>query len=414
MNARTPRALAAILCSALALPAGCAQPSGGAATAGRAEVPHGYVAGAEEMSEPQSRLVLADGATGRVHVLDLLTGKVAAVAGEGGVRAVTGDGRFAFLRTGSGGLRVVDSGVWTVDHGDHSHYYRAAARDLGVITGPPPYDVTGDAAVTAVRSGDGTVTLLDRARLERGEIAATGTIEAAAVVPYRQHLLVADAGVIQARPHPTEPGTTAGTGGPGAATEPGTTGGTGVTVGGCDDPAGVAVTRRGVVFGCADGALLVSEKDGAFEGVRIRYPGKPAERERAKEFWHRPGSTTLAAKAGEPGVWVLDVTARTWRLLKTGPVVAVTAAGPESPVLTLTRDGVLHAHDPVSGKESARTELLSAPLTGSPVIQVDTARAYVNDPAGQVVHEIDYNDGLRRARTLRPGFAPALMTETGR
>jgi hypothetical protein len=374
------------------------------------------------MSEPQSRLVLADGATGRVHVLDLLTGKVAAVAGGGGVRDVTGDGRFAFLSTGAGGLRVVDSGVWTVDHGDHSHYYRAAARDLGVVTGPPPYDVTGDAAVTAVRSGDGTVTLLDRARLERGEIAETGTIEAAAVVPYRQHLLVADAGVIQARPRPaapgttttarpsvtTEPSTTAGTGGPGA------TGTTGVTVGGCDDPAGVAVTRRGVVFGCADGALLVFEKDGAFEGVRIRYPGKPAERERAKEFWHRAGSTTLAAEAGESGVWVLDVTARTWRLLKTGPVVAVTAAGPESPVLTLTGDGVLHAHDPVSGKESARTELLSAPLTGSPVIQVDTARAYVNDPAGQVVHEIDYNDGLRRARTLRPGFAPALMTETGR
>ncbi|MFC4120548.1 hypothetical protein [Nonomuraea zeae] len=414
MNARTSRSPAAALCAAILL-AGCAQESRSEPASARAQVPHGYVEGAEELPEPQSRLVLAGRQAGQAQVLDLLTGKVSALPGVEGVQDVTGDGRFAYLTTSSGALRVVDGGGWSVDHGDHSHYYRAAVRDLGTVAGRPPYVVSGDAAVTAVRSGDGTVRLLDRARLEQGEIAETGALKAAAVVPYREHLLVADAGVVRARPRTGGPGTSTGpstAAGPSTAIGPSAAAGVGAAVGTCDDPAGTAVTRRGVVIGCADGALLVSEEDGTFKGVKIRYPrGAP---ERAKEFRHRPGSTTLAAKAGRSGIWLLDVTARSWRLLETGPVVAVNAAGPESPVLSLTGDGVLHAHSPVTGEESARTKLLAVPLTGSPSIEVDTRRAYVNDPASRVVHEIDYGDGLRRARTFDAGPAAAHMTETGR
>ncbi|GAA2212155.1 lipoprotein [Nonomuraea monospora] len=369
--------------------AGCAT-QGEGRTAEEAEVPHGYVEGAEETAEPQLRLVLSDG-DARAAVYDVVTGEATEVAA-GGVRGIEGDGRYAFVTTAEGALRVIDSGGWTVDHGDHVHYYRAAARDLGTIAGRPPYEVTGDVAITAVRSGDGTVTLFDRARMDRGELAGTGAkLTADAVVPYGERLLVAKDDAVQVRARTGEPGN---------------------TVGRCEDPAGTAVTRRGALFGCADGALLVTEKNGAFDGVKIRYPREKAGR--AREFRHRPGSATLAAKAGDAGVWVLDVTGRTWRLLRTGPVVAVNATGDDTPVLSLTADGVLHAHDPRTGKRTARTKLLTGPAAGSTSIRVDTARAYVNDPAGEAVHEIDYNDGLRRARTLKPGLTPAHMTETGR
>ncbi|WP_235030883.1 hypothetical protein [Nonomuraea solani] len=336
------------------------------------------------MSEPQSRLVLADADTGKVHLLDLLTERATAIADVGrDMRGITGDGRFAYLDAGAGGLRVVDGGAWAVDHGDHFHYYRTTPRDLGTIAGRPPYETVADTATTVVRSGDGTVRLLDRARMEKGELAETGTRNAAAAVPYRGRLLVAEAGAVRVEG--------------------------GDDVGACEDAEGTAVTRRGVVFGCADGALLVGEK---FKGVKIR--NEASEGDRAKEFRHRPGSSTLVAKAGDQGIWVLDVAARTWRLLKTGPVVAVNAVGEDGPVLSLTEDGVLHAHDPATGKETAATKLLATPLTGAPAIQVDTSRAYVNDPAGKAVYEIDYNDDLRRARTFKPGFTPTYMTETGR
>ncbi|WP_082310510.1 hypothetical protein [Nonomuraea sp. SBT364] len=336
-------------------------------------VPHGYVEGAEEAAEPQSRLVLADPA-GAVHVLDLITGKVTGLGGSGTVDGIEGDGRFAYVRTGDR-LRVVDSGAWTVDHGDHVHYYRSAPRDVGTVAGRR---VAGDAAVTAV-SGDGTV-LLDRARLERGEIVRTAELPYDTVLPYEERLLVPGENAVVTR-----------TGEP--AGELGAP---------CPEPRDAVVTRRGAVFACADGALLVG-RDGA---EKIRYP------DGVGELHARPGSTVLAAKAGDRGVLVVDVTAKTAELLRTGPVVAVTATGPESPVLALTADGVLHAWDPGSGKRLARTRLPASASTRT--IQADTSRAYVNDPAGRAVHEIDYNDGLRRARTFELGFAPAHMVETGR
>nr|WP_240972472.1 hypothetical protein [Nonomuraea sp. FMUSA5-5] len=368
--------------------AGCAQKGGAAEPA---QVPHGYVEGAEETAEPQLRLVLSDGETGQAHVLDPVTGRTTKLP-TAKVRAIEGSGRYAFLTTAQGALQVIDSGGWTVDHGDHVHYYRAPARDLGTITGRPPYEVSGDAAIIAVRSGDGTVTLLDRTRLDRGERAETGRLTADAVVPYGERLLVAQDGAVQVRARTGEPGSEVGT---------------------CADPAGTAVTRRGAVLGCADGALLVTERNGTFESEKIRYPHGTTEAGRARAFRHRPGSSTLAAKAGDHGVWVLDVTAGTWRLLRTGPVLAVNATGDDTPILSLTRDGVLRAHDPRTGKQTARTKLLTAPAATA-AIHVDTARAYVNDPAAKAVHEIDYNDGLRRARTLTTDLAPAHLTETGR
>ncbi|WP_431898401.1 ABC transporter [Nonomuraea sp. bgisy101] len=387
------RVVAATLAGGTLLMGCAAQHSDGRAANTKEKIPHGYVEGAEEMPEPQPRLVLADGETGRVHVLDLLTGETSAVAHVEGVRDIAGNGRYAYLTTGSGVLRVIDGGAWAVDHGDHFHYYRTAARDLGEVAGRPPYETAEGAAVTAVRSADGAVELFDRARMEKGDLAGTGGLRAAAAVPYQEHLLMAADGAVVARAR---------------------TGGAGTPVGACEDPAGTAVTRRGVIFGCADGALLVTRKGGAFAGERIRYPRTGKDGERATEFLHRPGSTTLAAKAGDSGTWVLDVAAKRWKLLETGPVVAVNAVGEDAPVLSLTEDGVLHAYDPVSGDETARTELLTAPLTGSPSIQVDTGRAYLNDPAARAVHEIDYNDDLRRARTFETGFTPTYMTETGR
>ncbi|MGW0485015.1 hypothetical protein [Nonomuraea sp. NPDC003214] len=361
--------------AATILLAGCAAaPAVPATPAG--PVPHGYVAGAEEAAEPQYRLVLAEPG-GAVHVLDLITGKVTGVGGSGaadGVDGVDGDGRFAYVRTGDR-LRVVDGGAWTVDHGDHVHYYRSAPRELGAV---PGRRVAAGAAVTAV-SGDGTL-LLDRARLEKGEIVRTAELPYDMVLPYGERLLVPGENAVLSRTGERT----------GELGEP------------CPRPRDAAVTRRGPVFACADGVLLAG-RDGA---VKLAHPGGVGE------LHARPGSTVLAAKAGDRGVLVIDVTARTVRLLRTGPVVAVTATGPGAPVLTLTADGVLHAWNPASGERQARVKLLESASTQT--IQADTGRAYVNDPAGRVVHEIDYADGLRRARTFKLGFAPAHMVETGR
>ncbi|MFC3997465.1 ABC transporter [Nocardiopsis sediminis] len=407
---QTSTAPVAAIVAALLL-AGCAADPHDEAAGEQDDVPHGYIEGAEETAEPQSRLVMADGATGSVHILDLITEETAEIGRVEGVSGLSGDGRFAYVAAADREtVQVFDSGAWTVDHGDHSHYYRAEMREVGAVDGARPGGAAADTAVTALPFG-GTLRLLDRERLAEGGIGDTEVIEApgagpaAAAVPYGGHVLVPGTGdgddVVAVHDRTGEQ--------VGTVEEP------------CPDPAGRGVTRRGAVFGCADGALVVAEEDGAFTGEKIAYPGDVAEDERARVFSQRPGSATLAAPAGDDGVWVLDVTAGSLTRVDTGPVVAANAVGEGAPLLALTPEGVLHAYDTGSGEQTARSELLDGPLDGpgtgtgtGTTIQIDTARAYVNDAAADTVYEIDYNDDLRVAREFPLDFSPTHMVETGR
>jgi hypothetical protein len=364
------------------LTAGCAAP------VEPAEEPHGYVAGAEETAEAQPRLVVVG--AGVVRVLDLVTEEVHEVARLDGAASLAGDGRYAYVGAADGSVRIVDSGSWMVDHGDHVHHYRAAVREVGSVPGVAPVAVHADPAVAALALADGPVRLLDRARLDAGAVAELATVpHRGPAVPYDGHVLVP---------------------GPEVAVLDRTGARVATVEVPCPQPEGAAVTRRGVVFGCADGALLVGD---AFRGEKIPYPRPVADADRARSFHHRPGSQTLIAAGGETGIWVLDVAERSWAHHGTGPVVAVNTAGAGTPLLTVTADGVLHALDPVSGRELARNPLLSAPAAGVS-IEVDASRAYVNDPATGVIHEIDYGDALRVARTFDLGGAVTHMVETGR
>ncbi|MFC9427594.1 hypothetical protein [Streptomyces sp. NPDC056987] len=404
----TPWASAALVLTAL-LATGCAgemehdpRPPASSSSA----TPHGYVEGADEAAEQQSRLLLNDPHSGDSRVLDLTTGTVRTTARvQGAVRLGT-DGRFGYLHT-SGGTHVLDGGAWMVDHGDHVHYYSAASRDVGKLAVGRRAQVRSDRVVTAVTDGDGRAVLYDRSKLEKGEIVSSRTLAGTytgAVLPYEEHLLAFadEAGTTKLVVLDRKGRRVASPEAP------------------CEEPRGDAVTRRGVVLGCSGGALLVRNEDGAFTVEEIPYGEDVPTTERATSFHRRPGSDTLTAPAGDDAVWVLDVTARTWTRVDTGPVVAANTAGEGSPLLVLETDGSLHGYDIATGRQTARTGPL---LTreeradtdhSAPVIEIDRSRAYVNDPEGKRVFEIDYNDGLRIARSFDLDIEPVLMAETGR
>ncbi|MDI6517152.1 hypothetical protein QMA61_13190 [Streptomyces coelicoflavus] len=373
--------------------------------------PHGYVEGATEAAEQQSRLLLSDPGTGDTRVLDLITGKVHDTARRAGVTALTTDGRFGYFH-GADGTHVLDSGAWTVDHGDHVHYYSAKIKEVGELPGGPGTSVRGDAGVTVVTTADGRAGVHSRADPEKGAPGALGAPDrlpgtyAGPVVPYAEHLI----GLTRDGDAPAKVVVLDRSGNRVATPEAE-----------CEDPEGDAVTRRGVVLGCADGALLVHEDDGTFTAEKIPFGEDVPKTARATEFRHRPGSTTLTAPAGTDAVHVLDVTERAWKRIETGPVVAANTAGEGSPLVVLETDGALHGYDLSTGKETTVTERLLKDVpegaTGeaaAPVIEVDRSRAYLNDPAGRRVYEIDYNDGLRVARTFDLDIRPSLMVETGR
>ncbi|MFJ8794503.1 hypothetical protein [Streptomyces sp. NPDC102462] len=404
----TPWASAALVLTAL-LTTGCAEDTDNdprPAASSPSGTPHGYVEGAQEAAEQQARLLLNDPGSGDTRVLDLLTGKVHRTAKVPSALRLGTDGRFGYLHSADG-THVLDSGAWMVDHGDHVHYYSAAIRDVGELPVGRDAQVRSDVAVTAVTDEDGRTVLYDRGKLEKGDITSSLTLtgtHTGAVVPYEEHLLafVDEGGTAQLVVLDRDGERVA---------SPDVE---------CEEPRGDAVTRRGVVLGCADGALLVRAQDGAFTAEKIPYDEGVPARERATGFRQRPGGDTLTAPAGKDAVWVLDVTERTWTRVETGPVVAANTAGEGSPLLVLESDGSLHGYDIATGKQTARTKTL---LTGgeragtdgrAPVIEVDRSRAYVNDPEGKTVFEIDYNDGLRVARSFDLDIEPVLMAETGR
>lgn len=407
MTARTNAAKWAPIPLALTalLAAGCATQEDNdpkSASSSPSATPHGYVAGAKEGAEQQSRLLLNDPGSGSTRVLDLITGKVTRTDKVTDAAGLATDGRFGYLHT-SRATHVLDGGSWTVDHGDHVHYYRAAIRDVGELPVGRGALVRSDAAVTAVTDKGGRTVLYDRGKLDKGDIARTRALPgtySGPVVPYEGHLLTlvgkGDTAKLTVLDRKGKRVTT-----PDAA---------------CEDPKGDAVTRRGVVFGCADGALLVREENGKFTAESIPYEKDVPEAERATEFRQRPGSDTLTAQADD-SVWVLDVGERTWKQVDTGTVVAANTAGEGAPLLVLEADGRLHGYDIGTGEETGRTKKLLTgrpDTTNPPVIEVDRSRAYVNDPDGKRVFEVDYNDDLRIARTFDVDIAPALMAETGR
>ncbi|MBE1458629.1 hypothetical protein H4W79_002843 [Nocardiopsis terrae] len=390
----TMTAGAAGLCALLL--AGCSGPAPQEGGPESEETPHGYVEGAEETAEPQSRLVLADTASGEVRLLDLLTEEVTELGRAEGADGITGDGRFAYLHSsGDGTTEVFDSGVWTVDHGDHDHYYRTGPGHVGALDGATASDVVTDTALTSVTGTGGASLVLDRAELEEGTVTAADPLpeDAATALPYAGRLLLIDAsdGAVGAVDRDGERNETLDET--------------------CTAPRGAAVTRRGLVVGCEEGTLHVTEEDGSLDAGILPHPGTG----RTESFQHRPGSAVLASLSTEGDLWVLDLAAAEWRELDHTGAVAVTAVGEGAPVLALDGDGTLHSLDPGTGQERAATPLLdSVDPDRPPALQADTSRAYVNDAGAGLVHEIDYNDDLRAARTFEVGIAPHLMVETGR
>lgn len=412
MIARTPTTAAAAALAAGLLLAGCAgdgdqDASSAAEESEQAEeqVPHGYVEGAEEAAEPQTRLVVAEAETGAAAVVDLATEDVHpidAAEAAGGVDALVADDRFAYLTTADGAVHVVDGGTWTVDHGDHAHYYRTDPAALGAVPDAAS-GVVGDDDAAVLSLADGGALLLDREALEDGTLPDAVALDvspdpAAPAVPHAGHVLVpGPEGVAVHGPDGERVATVA---------EP------------CAEPRGSAATHRGAVFGCGDGILLVGEEDGAFDGELLPYPDEVPADERPAEFTHRPGSDVLTAPAGDADVLVVDLAAGSLSRVETGPVTAAAATADGAALLALAPDGTLRSVAVDTGEEQASVALLDEPPGEGdgppPTIEVDTSRAYVNDPAAGAVHELDYADDLRVARTFDLDLRPDHLVETGR
>ncbi|QHC56703.1 hypothetical protein EV639_1084 [Rathayibacter tanaceti] len=389
-------ALAALTaCSSTAAPATPGTPAGD--TFGRTE-------GASEVKEAPLRLVgLAD--DGALTALDPATGESSTLATLDATGLST-DGRYVFAST-EGALTIVDGGAWTVPHGDHSHYYVAEPRVVGELDGGGgEARVASSASLTALYfPGSGTGVVLDAEALSRGEISELGRFEGTphdgALLPLGDQVV----GSIDGATLTASSGEGEDEGEPSGPTAP------------CMGLHGSALTRVGAVFGCSDGAVLATESGEGIAFERIAYPeGTPAA-DIATAFSGRPGRPEVAAVAGERGAWLLDTRERSWALLPSPePLLAASAVSDaDGTVVGVDRSGrvVVLGPDGVAATEPLlAADLVDGRLPDGVTIEIDAARASVNSPSTGLVHEIDYGDSARVARSLELGARH--LVETGR
>ncbi|WP_019204471.1 hypothetical protein [Tsukamurella sp. 1534] len=171
----THRRIAIPLLAAALLAAGCggatddgAAPSGSASRAAGsdADTPEG----ATEERRPAARLAYAY--EGGVQILDAATfATLADFPAKGYLRVnPAGDGRHVFVSEDDG-FTLVDTGAWSVPHGDHQHFYSAQPRKTDVrIDAPEPGHVVPHDGTTVLWSdGEGTATSIPTDRIAEAD-----------------------------------------------------------------------------------------------------------------------------------------------------------------------------------------------------------------------------------------------------
>lgn len=377
--------LASLLAAGLTLTS-CAASDAPAPASSTAVAPNDGVdgGGAAEVASPALALVIAD-ADGELTLLDLVAEERSTLAdadADADADAVLGVGRFAHLIHLDGdGTRVdiIDSGRWTVPHGDHTHSFLGDAGTIGSVHGAGPADVRVGDTATAIRFGR-EVALVDHEKLADIENAPRITLPVdptGPVVPFSGHLLAVAGGMLQIL---DAEGTA-----------------TGVTAP-CASATDADLTRVGAVFACDAGAVLVTRQvGGALAAELIPYPAGSAP---ASDLAGRADRPDLAGIAADQGAWLLDVRAREWMLLATDtPLLRAVAIGDdESRAVVIATDGTVRVLT-ADGAELARTEPLLAASASDPALRdrvqllVDARHAYVSDPATGAVFEIDHADG---------------------
>ena len=408
---KTRRTLTTVLAlTSLVTLAACASTPNAAPEPDSSAVPHGFVAGATEADEAQIRLSYLSADSGTITMIDPLTGEEGFSTAVPGATSLSHDGRYIFVRTTpTAPLKMIDTGVWTRAHGDHSHFYSSPAHTVETDSRLPSGTAIGDGNKVAIfDESTGTTSILLREALDKGEVhvalSIPGTPHTGLAVPYKGHVLITSAPDSDKLPTAVSA--------VGAADASGSL----ESLPNAECPAlrGHAITSYGVLFGCSDGVLMVSDDAGTLTAAKIPYPSaNPGER--IESFGYRPGSSELTSLAGTAGLWHLDAAAQKIQFIKSPePLVASTTAGNGTPALAVGTSGTVYAFDTETLAVEAQKQLLPAAKTGqTPSLVVDNSRAYLSHPRTTEILELDYRDQLRVARTFTTDGTPAQLVETG-
>lgn len=334
-------------------------------------------AGTTEVAGPQPRLVLSDANSGRIDVVDLVTEETLESFDVQHPAALRAAGNRYVVATSSSQntIHVLDPGSWTIDHGDHTHSYTKPPADLGHF----------DTMLEALSNGD-------------VELSITAAPHPGMVVPVDDHFLVSEHDTVELRDDSGEIVTRFPTPCPGAE--------------------GAAGWDEQALMACDDGLFLASANGAEWTSEKVSYPDWITPHTRPTIFRKQDSSPIAVAAAGNT-VLAFDPAARAWtRIATPDRALDVGISEDGTTAFVVLADGTFRVYTVATGTEIASTPVLAEPFDGrrtvaTPQVLVSGKRAYVTDPAGARVQEIDYRDNARIARTLDVGFTVGSASVVG-
>ena len=361
----------------------------------------------EEEVELAGRLLIGDGETGMMSVIDLEHGDVEQNAFDMGSRAgriyATKSGRFAIaVASDANAVHVFDGGVFLVEHGDHFDLVEVPTRQMRMdLSGDRPVHLyVGAEWASVFYDGSGEIVFLNEHELEEeGDRYTPPTLNTGAhhgaAVEMEDDLFAV---TLQ---HPDYDSSPADYRLPESVAIMNLDGESFYQEDGCEGLHGDAGNGHMAVFGCVGGVLFVEAHDGDYEGGFIEAPMGEPDDFRLTSIWGYPGLDHFFALGSAVGLYVVEPEEDAMEQLVPAseslkPInVAVSHDG--EALLVMMSDGELRVYDAhdLDFLGSARDFLTTPVETGfwaRPHIATAPGAVFVTDSVGGKVLQLDDHD----------------------
>ena len=375
--------------------------------------PHGHgEAGHDEHGDEETtpllgKLIIGDGETGAMSIIELDHGHVEQNAYDMGSRAgriyATKSGRFAIaVSSDANNVHVIDGGTFLEPHGDHFDLVNREAEPLGLdLAGDRPVHLhVGDEWAAVYYDGSGDVVLIEEHELE--EEGASYQPMRLNVGPQHGAAVALEDDLFAITPqHPDYASNPQEYRLPITVDIRDASGDVLYSAGDCPSLHGDAANGHIAVFGCVGGVLAVEAHDGDFDHAFIPAPDGSPDDFRLTTVWGASGADHFLALGSAVGLYVVEPEEGEMEQLIAAeegnrPIQAAMSRDGEFAVVVMSGGEIrlydLHDGEVIATNSDALTTPVETGFWGRPHVAMAPGAIFVTDSVGGQVLQLDDHD----------------------
>lgn len=361
----------------------------------------------EEMTELLGKLLIGDGETGAMSIIELDHGEVEQDAYDMGSRAgriyATKSGRFAIAVSSDANMvHVIDGGTYLEAHDGHFDLVNREVEPIGLdLAGDRPVHMfVGDEWATIYYDGSGDIVLINEHELEE-EGAAYEPVrfnagpQHGAAVPLENDLFAITPQHPNYNANPEQYRL------PEGADIWDLSGNILYSADGCPDMHGDASNGHMAVFGCTGGVLAVNAEEGEYDHTFIAAPEGAPEDFRLTTVWGASGAGHFLALGSAVGLYIVEPEEGEMEQLVAveegnSPIQAAMSRDGDLAVVVMSTGEIrlydLHDGDVIATNSDALTTPVETGFWGRPHIAMAPGAIFVTDSVGGQVLHLDDHD----------------------